>query len=162
MILAAEKVAECRRLLAAPDHERLSQRRIGILCGISRGSVANIYHGRRPDYAARRPKPDPFQPSGPTEPCPGCGHRVEMPCRACLTRARLKQAGIKLRDLPGQKYLGLDLECQPGQESDGGRVLGAKQRQQAILARKRLAGEPPGFVRDADAQRHPDEPVFVV
>ena len=48
-MIAPGIVAEIRRLLA---EEKLSQRKIGRLVGVSRGTVAAIASGTRPDYEA--------------------------------------------------------------------------------------------------------------
>jgi hypothetical protein len=81
------------RLLLADD--RLSQREIARQSGVSRGVVAGIADGTRPDYAALRPPvapvaPLPVQPAGR---CPQCGAMVEFPCIACRARLALARAG---------------------------------------------------------------------
>ncbi len=79
-------VDEINRLL---DEKRLSQRRISLRVGVSRGTVNAIARGTRPDYGTRRKQPgDEFlPPTGLPERCPGCGAMVRMPCLACRVRA---------------------------------------------------------------------------
>jgi len=69
---------------------QLSQRQIAGRLGISRGSVASIASGKRPDYEARRAEREPESVDvGPPIRCPGCGHMQFMPCRVCRDRAAL-------------------------------------------------------------------------
>jgi hypothetical protein len=85
-MIAPKVVAEIRRLLA---EETLSQRKIGQLMGVSRGSVAAIASGRRPDYEELYHQSWDEQgdePAGPPERCPGCGGMVYMPCQLCRAR----------------------------------------------------------------------------
>ncbi len=85
-MLAPEVVEKIWSLLA---DGRVSQRGIARSLRVSRGTVAAIAHGRRPDYTARcglRPA-DLDAPAGPLERCPGCGGKVHMPCLACRLRA---------------------------------------------------------------------------
>ncbi|QEG37137.1 helix-turn-helix domain-containing protein [Bythopirellula goksoeyrii] len=83
-MLALEQVLEIRRLL---DAGQLSQRRIALKLGVSRGVVNSIANGRRglhgrescvsysrdaPEVVAHR--------------CRGCGAMVYMPCLLCRAR----------------------------------------------------------------------------
>jgi len=78
-------VDEVKRLLA---EDQLSQRKIAARLSISRGSVSNIAHGRRPDYAARKRDDEPaFDPDAPKVRCTQCGAMAVMPCLACRDRA---------------------------------------------------------------------------
>jgi hypothetical protein len=89
------RVAAIRGLLVEGE---LSQRKIAERVGVSRGTVAAIALGRRPDYADRRqagcgsfsPAGEFVPPSGPAQRCPGCGGMVQMPCLVCRVR-RLQQ-----------------------------------------------------------------------
>ena len=85
-MIAPKTVAEVRRLLTEGE---LSQRKIAGLTGVSRGTVAAIASGRRPDYDTLSPRAnDPDEPTGPAERCPGCGGMVYLPCRLCLVRSK--------------------------------------------------------------------------
>ena len=86
-MLAAETVREIERLLA---QEKISQRKIAELLGVSRGTVGAIASGKRPDYDAlfRQNDDEPDEPTGPPERCPGCGGLVYMPCLLCRLRNR--------------------------------------------------------------------------
>ena len=70
-MIAPKVVAEIRRLLA---EEKLSQRKIGQLVGVSRGTVAAIASGKRPDYEQLyyQSWDEPCdEPAGPPQRCPG-------------------------------------------------------------------------------------------
>lgn len=86
-MIAPSMVDEVRRLLS---EGRLSQRAIARRTGISRGTVAAIASGRRPDYEARRRAAgiEYTPPRGKPVRCPGCGALVQMPCLACQLRQR--------------------------------------------------------------------------
>ncbi|MCR4413099.1 MAG: winged helix-turn-helix transcriptional regulator [Thermoguttaceae bacterium] len=86
-MIAPSMVDEIRRLLS---EGRLSQRAIARRTGISRGTVAAIASGRRPDYEARRRAAgiEYTPPRGKPVRCPGCGGLVQMPCLACQLRQR--------------------------------------------------------------------------
>jgi len=106
---AAQRV---RKLLAEGN---LSQRKIAVLTGVSRGTVSAIAAGRRPDYPRRQTGSEERQApelDGPPVRCPGCGGMVYMPCRLCRTRAmesnRPKPA-IPPRVMPLDEPLGLGL-----------------------------------------------------
>ena len=85
-MIATAVADEIRELLGSGQ---LSQRKIALRVGVSRGTVNAIALGRRPDYPARRggPSDDFIPPSGPPRRCPGCGAKVRMPCLACHVRA---------------------------------------------------------------------------
>jgi transcriptional regulator with XRE-family HTH domain len=87
-MIAPQVVTDVRRLLT---EERLSQRKVARLTGISRSTIAAIACGKRPDYELlqRLRETDWEEPAGPAVRCPGCGHRVYMPCQLCRLRARL-------------------------------------------------------------------------
>jgi len=76
-------VEEIKRLLA---ENRLSQRKIAVRLGVSRGTVHAISRGKRPDRPPREAE-GPERPQGPLKRCPGCGGRVYMPCLLCQARA---------------------------------------------------------------------------
>jgi hypothetical protein len=83
------KVEQIQRMLT---DERLSQRKIAKLTGVSRATVAGVADGSRPDYSARQVERQTLldEPTGPPVRCPGCGGRVYAPCRLCRVR-RLKE-----------------------------------------------------------------------
>jgi hypothetical protein len=83
-MLSCSTVKEIRRLLA---EGKLSQRKIAVVTGVSRGSVNAIAIGRRADYPTRELNEEkPRKPSGPPKRCPKCGAMVYMPCVACSLR----------------------------------------------------------------------------
>ena len=86
-MIATEAVAEIRRLLV---EDRLGQREIARLTGVSRGSVGAIGSGRRPDYESQPDPPDdgPEEPSGPPARCPGCARRYTCPACSATCGAR--------------------------------------------------------------------------
>lgn len=89
-------VAETKRLLALGT---ISQRKVATRVGISRGSVGNIFHGRRRDA----PDPGELNPDEvvfyPATRCTGCGGKIHItPCRLCKARAVLAAAQRR----PGQ------------------------------------------------------------
>ena len=79
------KDREIRRLLY---EGKLSQRKIAIRLGVSRGTVSAVAAGKRPDNEAmRRKRDDGFvPPGGPPVRCRGCGGKAKMPCLACYVR----------------------------------------------------------------------------
>jgi hypothetical protein len=79
-------VAETRRLLT--EAKPLSQRQIAIRLKISRGTVAAIASGRRPDYLARQIDREDLgeADNGPKVRCLGCGGLQSLPCRVCRDR----------------------------------------------------------------------------
>jgi hypothetical protein len=85
-MLCLKLVEEIDRLL----HEgQLSQRKIALRLGVSRGTVHAIASGQRGLFGK-----DPLQemptstpPLLPPERCPECGFRVYKPCLVCRTRA---------------------------------------------------------------------------
>ena len=87
-MIAPQVVADVRRLLT---EERLSQRKVARLTGVSRSTIAAIASDKRPDYELlrRSREADWEEPAGPAVRCPGCGHRVYMPCQLCRLRERL-------------------------------------------------------------------------
>ena len=82
-MLAAKTVIEIQRLLDAKTH---SQRRIAVLLGVSRGSVAAIASGKRRAELADECDDAPAEHAGPPARCPGCGGLVYMPCLLCRLR----------------------------------------------------------------------------
>jgi len=87
------KAAEIRELLAAGQ---LSQRGIARATGISRGTIANVLHGRWRGPKIRpkmRPGAEPLPGSGPTARCPVHGWLVSQPCVACATLAHVAEHG---------------------------------------------------------------------
>jgi hypothetical protein len=82
-------VEEIDRLLKAGQ---MSQRKIAVRLGVSRGTVSAIASGHRALFG-KEPRDDemPLTPSSPPVRCPGCGYRVYMPCRICYIRRRQAQ-----------------------------------------------------------------------
>ncbi len=88
-MIAPQIVTEVRQLLR---EDILSQRKIARLVGVSRGTVAAIAAGKRPDYDLLRQLRDEWEePTGPAARCPGCGNRVYMPCQLCRIRKRIAE-----------------------------------------------------------------------
>ncbi len=87
-------VNEIDRLLQEGE---LSQRKIAIRLGVSRGTISAIVKGRRGLYG-REPAetPSPLIPTSPPARCPRCGYRVYLPCLICLARQH-KQNQIIMR-----------------------------------------------------------------
>ncbi|MBN1589198.1 MAG: winged helix-turn-helix transcriptional regulator [Pirellulales bacterium] len=147
-MIASTVIDHIRELLA---EGQLSQRKIAQQLGLSRGTVANVAHGRRPDRGAIRRKrknpPEPFT-RGHVARCPECGAMVHMPCFACRTRREC--AGRPQRGNDGRLDgpFGLDLH---------GDVLA---RYEGVHRRRMEKGEP--FVevevdpRDAPASQYDD------
>lgn len=79
-------VEEIHRLL---DAGALSQRKIALETGVSRGTVNAIALGKRILQPRRGPEAgdDFLPPTGPVARCPICGGMVRMPCLACRVRA---------------------------------------------------------------------------
>ncbi len=79
------KIEKIEALLA---QENMSQRQISRITGVSRGIIAQIAAGNRPDYIARQLEQGALdEPRGPLARCGTCGGRVYMPCRLCEVRA---------------------------------------------------------------------------
>jgi len=82
-MITIEQAEQVERLLGEGT---LSQRTIAKTTGVSRGTVAAIAKGKRPDYDAMRRAREAEQvpePIGPPQRCPGCGGMVLMPCVLC-------------------------------------------------------------------------------
>ena len=120
-------VGEIRRLLA---DDNLSQRKIARRTGVSRGTIAAIAAGRRPDYERLRAarQDDEFEPTGPLVRCPQCGGKVYLPCRLC--RAREMAAQLPKRPRPQFEAAGL-IELQLKEEH--------RLRYEEVLAARRRA-----------------------
>jgi len=90
LLLDPALVADVHRLHATGQY---TQRAIARKTGVSRGSVATIVSGRRPDYQALRAAKqaaDAEQPpslNGPRSHCDECGCTVTQPCVACRAKA---------------------------------------------------------------------------
>ena len=94
-------IDEVKRLLAQPkpDGRPLSQRKIAVLLGISRGTVKQVATGRRDQMAGviarllrAEEEENDADPTGPPQRCGECGVIVFMPCRACRDRQALTKA----------------------------------------------------------------------
>lgn len=94
MIAPATEI-EIRRLL---QQGKLSQRKIALAVGVSRGTVHAIARGKRPDHTQRGTGAEhaPLEPARPMQRCPTCGGLVQMPCLLCRIR-RLQQLGLLRR-----------------------------------------------------------------
>ncbi len=77
------------RIRALLTQGELSQRKIAVQTGVSRGTVNAIAQGKRPEGAVRRQRQhrDFVPPGGLPRRCPSCGALVQMPCLACQLRA---------------------------------------------------------------------------
>ena len=108
-MIASTVIDSIRELLA---EGRLSQRKIACRLGVSRGTVASVALGRRPDYEAirrrREQREQPIVP-GPVARCRTCGGRVHMPCRLCAVREELAARPRRIRDRRPLEPLGLEL-----------------------------------------------------
>jgi hypothetical protein len=129
--MIAPSVIDSIRDLLADD--RLSQRQIAQQLGVSRGVVAAVAEGRRPDYAAiRRRREESKQPVvlGPLRRCPTCGGMVHRPCRLCALREELTGAPPRVMDRRPIEPMGLELRGE------------ARARYEAIHLRRMQQGEP--------------------
>ena len=109
-MIAPAVIAEVRRLLA---EDKLSQRKISRVTGVSRGTVSAIAAGRRPDYPPRAPQDgEEPAPSGRAARCPRCGSMVFLPCRLCRARAARRGQGGRApaEPLKGEGLLELELK----------------------------------------------------
>jgi hypothetical protein len=86
-MIATTVVDEISRML---QEGRLSQRRIALRLGVSRGTVNAIALGKRVCGSAGAAQPEDgfIAPSGLPARCPDCGGKVQMPCLLCYIRAR--------------------------------------------------------------------------
>jgi hypothetical protein len=149
-MLAPHVVDEIRGLLR---EGHLSQRKIARKTGVSRGTVAAIASGRRPDYGDRVPRrsDEAVEWLGPLERCPGCGGMVSMPCRLCRARAvqeRTRRRRMASEDLQPDDPLGLDLH--------GKDRLRYEQVRRQMLARQ-AAAFCPGELETDDPDEDPPE-----
>jgi hypothetical protein len=105
-------VEEIRRLLATGAQ---SLRKIARRTGVSRGTVAAIAHGKRPDRPPHDGGSEDLgeEPPGPVERCPQCGALAQSPCRACRVRSWLHNTRRKEPRLPPEEPLEMELvgEC---------------------------------------------------
>ena len=89
-MIAAETIAEIRRLLAEGRH---SQREIARQTGVCRGSVGTIASGRRRngDDSLESREDELAVLSGPPVRCRGCGGMVYMPCVLCRVQSKRRK-----------------------------------------------------------------------
>ncbi len=119
-MIAPTVIDDIRQLLA---EGKLSQRKIAEQVGVSRGSVASVARGPRPDYesirrerAVRAAEQEPLK-LGPLARCSTCGGKVYMPCRLCAlqgqwvdvprgpgTPSRVEPLGVELRGEARARY----------------------------------------------------------
>jgi hypothetical protein len=102
-VIPSKRIDAVRALAARGD---LTQREIARRTGVSRGTVAAIVHGRRPDYPDRPPREPAPIGAGPFARCPHCGARCRPPCRACLV---LDAVGPRRGPVYGEGPLALEL-----------------------------------------------------
>lgn len=130
--MIAPPIIDCIQELLAEG--KLSQRKIAKKVGVSRGTVAGVAGGRRPDYEQirhkRRQEQEPL-PLGPLARCPECGGMVYMPCRLCQLRSGAPEADSPRRspDPRPTESLGLDLRGE------------ARARYEAVHLRRMQQGE---------------------
>jgi transcriptional regulator with XRE-family HTH domain len=91
-MLTPELVQQIRQLLEG----KLSQRKIARLTGASRGTVAAIASGKRPDHEGRRQacEGEPSPSDGPPQRCPQCGGWVFMPCHRCRIERLIRESRV--------------------------------------------------------------------
>lgn len=137
-MLAPSIVAKIRCLLA---EDKLSQRKIAKLTGISRGTVGAIARGRRPDYQ-QRPKTndESDRPSGPPQRCGTCGGMVHMPCRLCGLRKQLASAA-KSRRRDAQSEVSSGLELWPQHQKQYEEVRTARAEAERLEMERIASGE---------------------
>lgn len=83
-MLTQAQIKQVREFLA---DKALSQRKIATITRVSRGTVAAIARGKRPDYnRSGPPAGEDRLCTGPTARCPECGGKVITPCKACRLR----------------------------------------------------------------------------
>jgi len=77
--------------------EGRSQRETALQTGVSRGSVANIYHDRRKLKERISPADSaaPFRTDSPPRRCSVCGTTIYPPCQACQLRRLLASGNIR-------------------------------------------------------------------
>jgi hypothetical protein len=94
-MLTAEQVAAIKDRLARQPQS--SQRTIAVELHVSRGSVAAIANGSRPDYEGRRLERDVEAMSGhgPVSRCGTCGAKVRMPCHLCHVRGLMASGQVR-------------------------------------------------------------------
>ena len=107
-MIASDVVDSIRGLLAEGE---LSQRKIAQQLGVSRGTVASVASGRRPDYDALRRREQSQQPLplGPLVRCSTCGGMVHVPCRLCAMRLKMARSPKRPVDPRPMEPLGLEL-----------------------------------------------------
>jgi hypothetical protein len=117
-------VEEIRRQLAAGATQRAVARQLAVW----RGTVSLIATGKRPNYeVARRERLSKGQAEReaaraqgqvPAARCPQCGVKAVQPCRACQTRAKLQEVGLKVRAARhrGERIRQLELELKPADQ----------------------------------------------
>jgi len=107
-VIPIEKERRALRLLAG---RRLSQRRIGQVVGIARGTVARL---KRIGHERPRGENKMWPPArlpGPVERCAGCGRMIEMPCLACQAEAhRASRPARKFPSTPAPASLAPELD----------------------------------------------------
>jgi len=108
-MIAPAMIDSIRELLAAGQ---LSQRKIARRLGVSRGTVAGVAAGRRPDYEAIRRKREESRqpiPLGPLGRCATCGGLVYQPCRLCELRRQLAKLPRRAVDRRPIEPMGVEL-----------------------------------------------------
>ncbi len=95
------------KILRLLTEERLSQRQVARVTGVSRATVAAIARGEWHARFHARSKDDDVQPPAPCR-CPQCGALVTPPCLACHIRG-MKMRG-EIPPLPGEADGPLEIE----------------------------------------------------
>jgi len=114
-----------------------TQRRVALECGVSRGTVAGIFNGTRPDYGwireQREAKRQGAGSRGPAKRCGACGAKAQKPCKACKTRKELKAVGLEVRAARhrGEQIQQLELELEPAEQARYEEVHAEKVRRTA-------------------------------
>lgn len=87
MQVALDRIDYAKRLLS----EGMKQRKVAMLCGLSRATVCKISNGRYVVKTPRRTSAT-FEPIYPAERCGRCGGlSLFVPCKVCFTLYQIKQ-----------------------------------------------------------------------
>lgn len=144
------KIEHVKLLLRSPDRP-FTQREISRVTGVSRGVIARVVAGKRPDYHLRPIAA--AEPPRPTRKCPTCGAKTELPCRACEIRRQLATLGLHVRRNGPDPEGPLALELRPADRARYEKVRARKQQEERLDESVRddePAGPEFGDVDDAD------------
>jgi len=137
-VIRIDRAAEVLSALAGGVSQREAARRTGV----ARDTVRKLARGEHPlQLSATRADGSTLTP---TEKCPGCGRRIEMPCRACRAESYRKQHP---RPAGGDDRQPLRMDLRPSEAARYAKLLERKQR-------KRLegcfVGDPVGLPTDRE------------